>query len=265
MSTSLGSLLLASTDPDRLRAWYCDAFGLTPTPDGFLRIGDVGVLIDRRDDIAPSAAEPARVILNLHVDDIRSAAARLRALGTTFSVEPEWRGQAWFATAADPDGNVVQLIELSREYWTSRRLPPPRSGTTHLAAGEVATRLPCQDLDRARRWYAEKLGLEPAEERPGGLRYQFGHTWFALFQSSGGSSGEFTQMGWKVADIEAAVAELRARGVTFEEYNLPGLRTVDGIAEVEGAYPSQGGVGERAAWFRDSEGNLIGFGEAITP
>jgi hypothetical protein len=47
----------------------------------------------------------------------------------------------------------------------------------------------------------------------------------------------------------------------FEEYDFPGLRTVDGIAEVEGNYPSKGGIGERAAWFRDSEGNLLGLGE----
>jgi len=59
------------------------------------------------------------------------------------------------------------------------------------------------------------------------------------------------------------VAELRGRGLVFEEVDVPGLRTVDGIAEVTGAYPSDGGVGERAAWFRDSEGNLIGIGQPI--
>jgi hypothetical protein len=70
-------------------------------------------------------------------------------------------------------------------------------------------------------------------------------------------------MGWEVDDLEAAVRELRERGVTFEDYDAPGLTTVDGIAEVEGNYPSKGGVGERAAWFRDSEGNLIGIGQPI--
>jgi hypothetical protein len=69
-------------------------------------------------------------------------------------------------------------------------------------------------------------------------------------------------MGWEVEDIETAVAELRRRGVAFEEYDFPGLRTVNGIAEVQGNYPSVG-VGERAAWFRDSEGNLIGIGQPI--
>jgi catechol 2,3-dioxygenase-like lactoylglutathione lyase family enzyme len=134
---------------------------------------------------------------------------------------------------------------------------------TVLRNGDVATRLPAQDLERARTFYAEKLGLQPAEERPGGLRYRFAQGEFALFESAGAASGSHTQMGFEVADIEATVAELRARGVAFEEYDLPGLRTVNGIAEVSGNYPSKGSRGERAAWFRDSEGNLLGIGQAI--
>lgn len=126
----------------------------------------------------------------------------------------------------------------------------------------VATRLPAQNLERARAFYADKLGLQPAEERPGGLIYVCGNTRFALFASGGAPSGEHTQMGFEVEDIEAVVDELRRRGVVFEDVNVPGLRTVDGIAEVEGNYPSKG-VGERAAWFRDSEGNLLGIGEPI--
>src|SRR5215216_5928590 len=132
-----------------------------------------------------------------------------------------------------------------------------------LQDSNVATRLPAQDLERARAFYAEKLGLEPIEERPGGLRYQCGNGHFALFQSSGVPSGEHTQMGWEVADLDAVVAELRHRGVVFEDVDVPGLKTVDGIAEVAGNYPSAGGVGERAAWFRDSEGNLLGIGQPV--
>jgi catechol 2,3-dioxygenase-like lactoylglutathione lyase family enzyme len=132
-----------------------------------------------------------------------------------------------------------------------------------LKHGRVATRLPTQDLERARRFYSEKLGLEPSEERPGGLLYEPAQGAFALFQSAGTSSGEFTQMGWDVDDIEATVAELKDRGVVFEEVDVPGLKTVDGIAEVDGNYPSKGGKGERAAWFRDSERNLLGIGQAI--
>jgi catechol 2,3-dioxygenase-like lactoylglutathione lyase family enzyme len=132
-----------------------------------------------------------------------------------------------------------------------------------LKDGHVATRLPAQDLERARTFYADKLGLEPSEERPGGLLYEPASGVFALFQSSGASSGEFTQMGWDVDDIEATVAELRDRGVVFEEVDAPGLKTVDGIADVAGNYPSKGGKGERAAWFRDSEGNMLGIGQPV--
>jgi catechol 2,3-dioxygenase-like lactoylglutathione lyase family enzyme len=65
-----------------------------------------------------------------------------------------------------------------------------------LEDGEVAARLPARDLERARAFYAEKLGLEPVEERPGGLRYRCGNSYFAVFQSAGAASGTHTQMGW---------------------------------------------------------------------
>ena len=132
-----------------------------------------------------------------------------------------------------------------------------------LESGRAATRLPAQDLERARRFYAEKLGLEPADERPGGLLFRCASGEFALFASAGASTGTFTQMGWEVDDIEATVAELKARGVAFEDVDVPGLRTVDGIADIEGNYPSKGATGERSAWFRDSEGNLLGVGQAV--
>jgi catechol 2,3-dioxygenase-like lactoylglutathione lyase family enzyme len=132
-----------------------------------------------------------------------------------------------------------------------------------LKDGHVAARLPAQDLERARSFYAEKLGLIPSEERPGGLRYQCGSGAFSLFKSAGVPSATHTQLAWEIDDIESTVAELRARGVVFEEYDLPGLKTVDGIAEVAGNYPSRGGIGERAAWFRDSEGNILGIGQPV--
>jgi len=131
-----------------------------------------------------------------------------------------------------------------------------------LKDGRVATRLPAQDLQRARAFYAEKLGLEPSEERPGGLLYRCAGGAFALFESAGASPGSFTQMAWEVDDLAATVAELRRRGVVFEQVEVPGLKTVDGIAEVAGNYPSKGS-GERAAWFRGSEGNMLGIGEPI--
>jgi catechol 2,3-dioxygenase-like lactoylglutathione lyase family enzyme len=131
-----------------------------------------------------------------------------------------------------------------------------------LKNGRVATRVPAQNLERARAFYAEKLGFEPVEEREGGLRYVCAAGEFALFESAGAASGDHTQMGWEVEDIETTVRELRARGVVFEEYDFPGVKTVDGIADIEGNYPSKG-TGERGAWFRDSEGNMLGIGQPI--
>jgi catechol 2,3-dioxygenase-like lactoylglutathione lyase family enzyme len=133
-----------------------------------------------------------------------------------------------------------------------------------LSNARVATRLPAQDLDRARRFYADKLGLEPSEGCEGGLLYRFGASEFALFASAGAAPGAFTQMAFEVDDIEAAVIELRRSGVVFEEVDLPGLTTGKGIADIEGNYPSKGSA-ERGAWFRDSEGNMLGLGQAIGP
>ncbi|TJZ57386.1 VOC family protein [Streptomyces piniterrae] len=136
-----------------------------------------------------------------------------------------------------------------------------------LARGRVATRLPAQNLDRARRFYSERLGLEPVDERPGGLLYRCGGADFALFESAGASPGTFTQMAWEVDDIDAVVTELKQRGVVFERVDLPGQlgggQSGDGIVEIDGNYPSKGARGERGAWFRDSEGNMLGIGQPV--
>jgi catechol 2,3-dioxygenase-like lactoylglutathione lyase family enzyme len=132
--------------------------------------------------------------------------------------------------------------------------------TGPLATAHPITKLPAQDLDRARDFYRDKLGLEPAEERPGGLRYVCGAGEFHLFLSSGSASGASTQMGFEVADLASTVAELRARGVRFEVYDIPGLRWDGDVVNVPGNYPSKG-PGELGAFFRDSEGNLLGLGQ----
>jgi hypothetical protein len=74
-----------------------------------------------------------------------------------------------------------------------------------------------------------------------------------------------TQIAWDIDDIETVVTELRKRGVVFEEYDLPGLKTINGIAEVSGNYTSSGGIGKRGARFRDSEGNLLAVSQPLLP
>ena len=133
-----------------------------------------------------------------------------------------------------------------------------------LRDAHVATRIPVRDLGRAREWYSDKLGLEVSEERPGGLLYRLASGEFALFESAGTSPGTFTQMAFDVDDLEATVAALKERGVVFEDVDVPGLETVDGIAKVSGNYPSKGGYGELAAWFRDLDGNMFGIAQPLS-
>jgi catechol 2,3-dioxygenase-like lactoylglutathione lyase family enzyme len=117
-----------------------------------------------------------------------------------------------------------------------------------LSKREFHATLPVKDLNRAKKFYADKLGLKPESETPAGVVYRFKDSWFVLFPSSGASSGTFTQGGWETDDIGIDVAELRSRGVVFEEYDMPGFKSVNGIVQT-GA--------DRAAWFKDSEGNLL--------
>jgi catechol 2,3-dioxygenase-like lactoylglutathione lyase family enzyme len=126
----------------------------------------------------------------------------------------------------------------------------------------VATRLPVQDLDRARSWYRDKLGLEALEEREGGLRYVFSNGELSLFVSAGEPDGTFTQIAFTVEDIDLTVTKLQRAGVEFLEYDTPGIKTVRGIADLEGQYPSKGRA-ERGAWFHDSEGNLLGVSQIL--
>ncbi|HXD65422.1 MAG TPA: VOC family protein [Solirubrobacteraceae bacterium] len=130
-----------------------------------------------------------------------------------------------------------------------------------LISAHAVTKLPAQDLDRARAFYRDKLGLEPVEERGGGLRYLCGTTEFHVFESSGAASGASTQMGFEVEDIDAAIADLRARGLTFAHFDIPGFKARGDTVVVPGNYPSKG-TGELGAFFYDSEGNLIGLAQA---
>jgi len=117
--STLGSMLLASTDPEALRAWYVAA--LSPDEEStvdqyrILLFGDFYVMIDSRDDITDQNPEPGRMILNFDVDDARAVAARLDEMGVSWLSALEDRDGSLFGTAIDPDGNYVQIIQLSEE------------------------------------------------------------------------------------------------------------------------------------------------------
>jgi catechol 2,3-dioxygenase-like lactoylglutathione lyase family enzyme len=115
----------------------------------------------------------------------------------------------------------------------------------------VGAVLPAADLARARNFYRDKLGLEPENpDADDNLVYRCGSgTSFFVYQTPNAGTAKNTQIGWLVDDLPAAVAELRAKGVVFEDYDFPGLKTEDGIATMPD--------GSAAAWFLDSEGNIL--------
>lgn len=109
--------------------------------------------------------------------------------------------------------------------------------------------IPAKDMTRARRFYEEKLGFKPKQEVAGGVVYEFGRqTSCFLYPTPNAGTSHASQAFWQVEDVEREVAELKARGVTFEEYDMPGMKTRNGIADAGGA---------KAAWFKDSEGNIM--------
>jgi predicted enzyme related to lactoylglutathione lyase len=108
--------------------------------------------------------------------------------------------------------------------------------------------IPATDVRRARKFYEEKVGLKPKSELAGGVVYEFGeHTGCFLYPTPNAGTSRASQAFWQVKDIEKEVAELKARGVRFESYDIPG-RDANGIVTAGGA---------KAAWFKDSEGNIM--------
>jgi catechol 2,3-dioxygenase-like lactoylglutathione lyase family enzyme len=114
---------------------------------------------------------------------------------------------------------------------------------------EVHTVLPAADLQRARAFYRDKLGLEPESVTGSTLVFRpFPGGAFEIYETPNAGTAQNTQMGWIPDDLDAEMHTLRSRGVVFEEYDYPDLKTVNGVVE---------GDGMRTAWFRDSEGNYL--------
>ena len=109
------SILLASTDPDRLRSFYCDAFDVVPDENGSIVLGGLGVIFDSRDDVAERTAEP-RIVLNIDTEDAAGVVERIEGMGVAFSVRLEDRGPGIFSTFEDPDGNLTQVLQMTQDY-----------------------------------------------------------------------------------------------------------------------------------------------------
>ncbi|MEO5808309.1 VOC family protein [Devosia sp.] len=118
----------------------------------------------------------------------------------------------------------------------------------------VSAMLPANDLERAKRWYAEVLGISPTESSPYGASYSFGGVTAYMYQSEFAGTAKHTLFTFTSSDVEADMKALRAKGVVFLDYDLPGLKTVNGLATF-------GPV--KNAWAQDSEGNILGFVEGM--
>ena len=122
----------------------------------------------------------------------------------------------------------------------------------------LMARLAASDIGRAKTWYADKLGLVPQTEEMGGqvLYYQTGGQWFSVYQTAFAGTARNTVAGWTVKDVEGLMAQLRARGVIFNDYDFGEVKTVNGLMAM-GGY--------KAAWFTDSEGNTIELSQVPEP
>ena len=115
--------------------------------------------------------------------------------------------------------------------------------------------IPARDMSRAREFYETKVGLKPKQETAGGVVYEFGAgTACFLYPTPNAGTSKASQAFWAVDDVEREVAELKARGIVFENYDMPGEKSASGVVSAGGA---------KAAWFKDSEGNILAIIQSL--
>src|SRR6266481_8782867 len=123
-----------------------------------------------------------------------------------------------------------------------------------LADSPIRAYIPASDVARARKFYEKTVGLKPKQEYAGGVIYECGGTEVFMYPTPNAGTSKASQAFWQVKDVEAEVAELKARGVTFEEYDMPGIKMKNGIAT---------GGGAKTAWFKDTEGNILAVSQRL--
>ena len=123
-----------------------------------------------------------------------------------------------------------------------------------LSAAPIHAYLPVSNVARARKFYEETLGLKPKRDYAGGVIYECGGAEVFMYPTSNAGTSKASQAYWQVDDVEAEVAELKARGVRFEEYDLPGVPMKNSIAT---------GGGAKTAWFKDTEGNILAVSQRL--
>jgi catechol 2,3-dioxygenase-like lactoylglutathione lyase family enzyme len=237
---------LATRDVKRAREWYSEKLGWEPAfeMEGFVmyKVGPGSISIYETE----FAGTAQNTVAILNVRDLDATMQRLRERGVVFEDydfgdyktdngvlrDPDGGpANSWFK---DPDGNTISVLSDPRDTMSET----------------VSTMLAASDIERARGWYRDKLGFE-GEEFPGQVvLYTSGGGRFSVYQTSFAGTAKNTVGGWNVPDLRSEMADLRSRGVTFEEYDFgEGMKTVDGVM----AYDAD----NLNAWFKDSEGNIL--------
>jgi catechol 2,3-dioxygenase-like lactoylglutathione lyase family enzyme len=249
---------LATADIRKARDWYRDRLGFEPAFElpGLLAYQVESSMFTLFE--TPKARTAQNTVAIWGVDDVRVEVARLRARGLTFEnvdMGPDERtvdgimtttigdlGTALNAWFRDGDGNWVSIVEQTDHPGE------PRGGNGWFAS------LAASDLHRATAWYEQKLGLTPLHALDDEVVYWQGATRFSIFETLSSGTAKNTVAVWRVGDLRSEVAELRARGVVFNDYDCGDGRTIDGVL----TDPDDGTL---EAWFTDSEGNILGIVE----
>lgn len=241
---------LAVADLPKAKSWYAEKLGWEPVFEpprtAMYRVGQSEFSLYESD----FAGTAKNTVMNWAVADVRTEVARLRERGVQFEdydlgeirtedgimADPSGGMTAWFK---DPDGNVVGVVSGGPVG------PVVEPGT------EITAMIAAADLDRAKRWYTEKLGFEPAFEFPDVLAtYKSGPSMFTVYQTEFAGTARNTVGVWRLQGLRDEVARLRGNGVEFEEYDFGDFgTTVGGILSDD--------EGDLNAWFRDSEGNIL--------
>jgi catechol 2,3-dioxygenase-like lactoylglutathione lyase family enzyme len=125
-----------------------------------------------------------------------------------------------------------------------------------LTNSNILAVLPAKDINRAKDFYRDKLGMEPSDSmEEGSVLYRCGNgTGFLIYQTENAGTAKNTQMGWETDNLEREMQDLRGRGVVFEDYDFPGLKTENGVASSDWG---------QSAWFLDSEGNILNLSQRM--
>ena len=123
-----------------------------------------------------------------------------------------------------------------------------------LSNAPIRAYVPASNIARARKFYEQLIGLKPKQEYAGGVIYECGGAEVFLYPTPNAGTSKASQAFWSVTDVEAEVAELKSRGVKFEEYNMPGMKMTNSIATAGGA---------KTAWFKDTEGNILAVSQRL--